>query len=53
MFEIPSSKKNVTRCPGCNNRIVDEFPEVDYVGCDGCSRIFNRINEVKPNSSHD
>lgn len=46
MFEIPTTKQRVTHCPDCNNKIVDEFPEVDYVGCDGCPRIFNRIKEI-------
>lgn len=45
VFEIPSSKEKVTHCPDCKTKIVDEFPEVDYVNCSGCSRIFNRVGE--------
>jgi protein-arginine kinase activator protein McsA len=29
-------------CPECGTIVKDEFPEVDYVGCSGCSRIFER-----------
>ena len=52
MFEIPSTKKKVAHCPDCGTKILDEFPEVGYVNCSGCPRIFNRLKEVKPNSSH-
>jgi protein-arginine kinase activator protein McsA len=30
------------KCPECNTLVVDEFPNLTYVGCSGCSRIFER-----------
>ena len=31
----------LTHCPDCETKIIDEFPDVDYVGCSGCQRIFD------------
>ena len=31
-----------TNCPDCNTKLIDEFPETNYVGCSGCPRIFHR-----------
>lgn len=47
------SGKAVTKCPDCDMEIKDEFPEVDYVNCSGCPRVFERTNpnpepETKP-----
>jgi hypothetical protein len=47
MFVIPSSKERISHCPDCKNKIVDEFPDIKHVCCDGCPRIFNRIKEVR------
>lgn len=38
MKPIPKNNK----CEECNTKIVDEFPEVPYVGCSGCQRIYAR-----------
>lgn len=45
-YEIPSTKERVTHCPDCKTRIIDEFPNNEYIYCSGCPRIFNRIKEV-------
>jgi hypothetical protein len=36
--EVP----NDNRCIDCRSLIVDEFPEVPYIGCSGCPRIYAR-----------
>jgi hypothetical protein len=37
-MEMPKDGK----CVDCNTKIVDEFPEVPYILCSGCPRIYQR-----------
>lgn len=37
-MKIPKTGK----CVECGTMIIDEFPELNYVGCSGCSRIYGR-----------
>jgi len=34
--------KKGMKCIDCNTKIIDEFSDVYYVGCSGCSRIYER-----------
>jgi len=39
--------KKGMKCVDCSTKIVDEFPDVNYVGCPGCSRIYERAGVKK------
>jgi len=38
MMEIPKD----WICVDCKNKIEDEFPEIPYIGCPNCPRIYQR-----------
>ena len=38
MTKLPKNNK----CIDCGSVVIDEFPNVDYLGCDGCPRIYER-----------
>ena len=40
---IPNNK----RCVDCNDLLIDEFPEIDYIVCSGCPRIYQRRRNDK------